>query len=90
MHIFSSLIRQANDLNRGAGFRAKQSRGLFLDFLNLFECRSGMTRAYAGPVDHQNVNILCVGDGVHDPFPVARINPPVETVVDRGRWAVLL
>jgi len=45
-------------------------------------------RAHAGPVDHHCVHVMRVGDGIHDPVPVARIAPPVEAVVDRCRWAV--
>lgn len=44
--------------------------------------------AHAGPVDHQSVNVMRVGDGVHDPVPVACVAPPVEAIIDRCRWAI--
>ena len=46
--------------------------------------------AHAGAIYHHHVDVVRVGNGFHDPVPVARIAPPVEAVVDRGRWAVLL
>lgn len=49
-----------------------------------------MMRAHAGAINHHHVDVVRVGDGLHDPVPVACIAPPVEAVVDRGRWAVLL
>src|SRR6056297_428569 len=62
--------------------RPKQQRGSF------FECRGGMMRAHAGPIDHRCVHIMRFGDGLHDPVPVARIAPSVEAIVDRCGRAV--
>ena len=40
-------------------------------------------RPHTGPIDHHSVHVMHVGDGTHDPVPVARIAPSVEAIVDR-------
>ena len=39
-------------------------------------------------IHHHNIDVVRVGDGVHDPVPVACVTPPVEAVIDGGRRTV--
>lgn len=50
------------------------------------ECRGRVMDAHAGPVDHLDVTIISLCNGVHDPVPDAGLGPTAEPVVaGRGR-----
>ena len=49
-----------------------------------------MRHAHRSVIHHHSVNVAGVRHGLHDPIPDPRTSPAIETVVNRGQWALLI